>query len=542
MTQIGRRPPLRPDQLAPEILRLAQAEAPRPEFFQRLCEALASTVRSGTVNLWVIEGPVWLDLHWDRVAGFSARRCSAPEAATIENLCPLAGWEPEGWDHDVLTVRSSKTGGSQSVTVLALVAGDRKAGWLAFPGSDPAYLVEREAEEFLRVAEALAIALEQQRLLAAIRERVKEVTCTYGLSELTDGPDALEELLTKAAELIPPAMQYPEVAVASIVLDGQSHAKSAFEVKAGLRTPLVIGGAERGWVEVAYTEDCPRLGEAEFLPEEVELLATVARQVSGLVERRENRAEREKLERRLRHADRLATIGTLSAGVAHELNEPLGAVLGFAQLASGHPDVPEAVSGDLKKIENAALHAREIVRQLMLFARRDPPLTQPTEWEAVITAALELMTVRCGDAGVAVVEERSCAGVFVDADPARLQQVVVNLIVNAVQAMPNGGTLTIRTRAEDHDAVLEVEDTGVGMEERVRERVFVPFFTTKDVNEGTGLGLAVVHGIVSAHEGNIRVDSIPGEGSRFEVRLPQSDQAGPAGNGQSGRIMEKHSP
>lgn len=524
MTPSNRPPPLRPDQLAPEILRLAQAETPRAEFFRRLCEILASTVRSGALNLWVVEGPMWLDLRWDRDGGFSARRRPAPEAVTVEALCPLAGWEPEGWDHDVLTVRASQNKGPSSVTVLTLVAGDRKAGWLAFPGSDPAYLVKREAEEFLRVSETLAIALEQQRLLAAIRERVKELTCTYGLSRLTDGPDALEELLARAAELIPPATQYPEVAVAGIVLDGQSHGETAAQVNAGFRTPLVIGGAERGWVEVAYTENRPRLGDAVFLPEEVELLATVARQIAGLVERRENRAEREKLERRLRHADRLATIGTLSAGVAHELNEPLGAVLGFAQLASGHPDLPEAVAGDLKKIEDATLHAREIVRQLMLFARRDHPLTQPTEWEAVVTAALALMTVRCRDAGVVIVEERRCDGVFVDADPARLQQVVVNLIVNAVQAMPDGGTLNIRTRAEDHSAVLEVEDTGVGMDERVRERVFVPFFTTKEVNEGTGLGLAVVHGIVTAHEGAIRVDSTPGKGSRFEVRLPQSGQ------------------
>ncbi|MCK5379331.1 MAG: hypothetical protein KAJ78_07995 [Acidobacteria bacterium] len=529
MTLPHRQAPLRPDQLAPEILRLAQAEAPRPEFFQRLCEALASTLRSGTVNLWVVEGPVWLDLRWDRMSGFSACRCPAPEAVTVENLCPLAGWEPEGWDHDVLTVRVSGAQDSSSVTVLTLVAGDRKAGWLAFPGSDPAYLVKREAEEFLRVSETLAIALEQQRLLAAIRERVKELTCTYGLSRLTDGPDVLDELLAKAAELIPPATQYPEVAVAAIVLDGRSHGENAAEASAGFRTPLVISGAERGWVEVAYTEDRPRLGDAAFQPEEVELLATVARQIAALVERRENQAEREKLERRLRHADRLATIGTFSAGVAHELNEPLGAVLGFAQLASGHPDLPEAVGTDLKKIEDAALHAREIVRQLMLFSRRDPPLTQSTEWEAVITAALALMTVRCSDADVVVVEERSAAGILVDADPARLQQVVVNLIVNAVQAMPGGGTLTIRTRAENHTAVLEVEDTGVGMDERVRERVFVPFFTTKDVNEGTGLGLAVVHGIVTAHEGSIRVDSVLGKGSRFEVRLPQSGQAGPAG-------------
>ncbi len=530
-THSYRHAPLRPDQLAPEILRLAQAEAPRAEFFQRLCEALASTVRSGSVNLWVVEGQVWLDLRWDEFNGFSARRHPAPKAVTVGSLCPLAGWEPEGWDQDVLTVRTSSGQGPTSVTVVTLVAGHRTAGWLAFPGSDPAYLIKREAEEFLRVSETLAIALEQQRLLAAVRERVKELMCTYEISRLTDGPDELGSLLAKAAELIPPATQYPEVAVAAIVLDGQSHGETAAEVSAGFKTPLVIGGAQRGWVEVAYTEDRPRLGDAAFQAEEVELLATVVRQIAALVERRENQAERKKLERRLRHADRLATIGTLSAGVAHELNEPLGAVLGFAQLAAGHPELPEAAAGDLKKIEDAALHAREIVRQLMLFARRDAPMTQPTEWEGVITAARDLMTVRCRDAEVVVVEDRNCDGVFVDADPARLQQVVVNLIVNAVQAMPGGGTLAIRTWAEDHTAVLEVEDTGVGMDERVRERVFVPFFTTKDVNEGTGLGLAVVHGIVTAHGGSIRVESVLSQGSLFEVRLPQSGgPGGPAGD------------
>ncbi len=521
------------DQLAPEILRLAQAEAARAEFFRNLCEALASTVRSGRVNLWVVEDPAWLDIRWNREAGFLARRHPAPEVASVEALCALAGWKAEGWDHDVLTVRSPDLPPSTGITVLGLVAGGRRAGWLAFPGEEPAYLIRREAEEFLRVSETLAIAIEHQRLLAAVRERVKELTCTYGLSELTDAPDDLDQLLRRAALLIPPALQYPDVAVATVELDGTVHGERPPEIRASLQVPLVVGGARRGSIETAYIEDRPRLGDDAFLPEETELLATVARQISALVERRENRVEREKLERRLRHADRLATIGTLSAGVAHELNEPLGAVLGFAQLAAAHPDVPEAALDDLHKIEEAALHAREIVRQLMLFARRDPPSTQPTDWEAVITAALGLTSVRRTEAGIDIVEHRGARGVFVDADPARLQQVVVNLIVNAVQAMPGGGTLTVTTRADTENAILEVVDTGIGMDERVRERIFVPFFTTKDVNEGTGLGLAVVHGIVTAHGGSISVDSVPGEGSKFELRLPRSGRSGSISTGGS---------
>ncbi len=292
---------------------------------------------------------------------------------------------------------------------------------------------------------------------------------------------------------------------------------------AQLRAPLVINGGERGWVEIVYTEDRPRVGDEIFMAEEKELLATVARQLAGLVERRQAREEKERLEAKLRHADRLATIGTLAAGVAHELNEPLGAVLGFAQLAGDCAGLPEAAAKDLGKIEDAALHAREIVRQLMLFARREPPQTQPTEIDAVVQAAISLVTVRCREAGVRVIDKAHAPGTMVDADPPRLQQVVINLLVNAVQAMPGGGTLTVATRTEGNEVVLEVADTGLGMDERIRERIFVPFFTTKEVNVGTGLGLAVVHGIVTAHGGSIQVESAPGSGSLFIVRLPRSD-------------------
>ena len=103
-----------------------------------------------------------------------------------------------------------------------------------------------------------------------------------------------------------------------------------------------------------------------------------------------------------------------------------------------------------------------------------------------------------------------------------MNQVLVNLVVNAIQAMPQGGTLTVETRAEGGRALLAVEDTGAGMEEEVKKQIFIPFFTTKDVNEGTGLGLPVVHGIVTSHRGAIKVRTHKGRGSRFEIRLPMA--------------------
>lgn len=519
--------PLEPGRLTQTILALAGAELPRVEFFRQLCMNLARAVRSGAVELWLTDHETWVSLRWELSLGFAATRLETPADADISALCAVANLVPEGWDQGVLTVRPAADSAAPSITVLPLVAGDRRAGWLSFPSPDPSYLVRREADGFLRVSETLAIALEQQRLLAALRERVKELTCTHGLSSLAERSEPLDELLIEAAQLIPCALQFPEVGRATVVLDRIAHCSSIANPAARLTAPLWVNGVDRGHVEIVYTEDRPRVGEDLFLPEEHELLGTIARQLSGLVERREAREEKDRLESKLRHADRLATIGTLAAGVAHELNEPLGAVLGFTQLAAGSPEVPANVAGDLGKIEEAALHARSIVRQLMLFARRDLPKTQATELDTVVQAALSLVRARCKESNVVVRELMDADGVCVDADPPRLQQVVVNLLVNAVQAMPDGGILTVSTRSDNGNAVLEVKDTGVGMEEHTRERIFVPFYTTKEVNVGTGLGLAVVHGIVTAHGGSIRVASKPGNGTTFEVLIPRCPSVRP---------------
>jgi signal transduction histidine kinase len=111
--------------------------------------------------------------------------------------------------------------------------------------------------------------------------------------------------------------------------------------------------------------------------------------------------------------------------------------------------------------------------------------------------------------------------VELEADPGQLHQVLVNLAVNAMQAMPEGGDLLLRTRGREKEVALIVIDTGCGMTDKVREQIFLPFFTTKDVDQGTGLGLSVVHGIVASHGGQIEVESSPGQGARFEIRLPR---------------------
>ncbi len=357
----------------------------------------------------------------------------------------------------------------------------------------------------------------------ALRERVKELTCLYGIAELSGRPEAsLDEILRGIAELLPPAWQYPEIAAARVTLDRHTHATPGFEESAGgsQRSGLVVNGQTRGFVEVIYSREKPLLDEGPFLREERNLIDTIARHVSVVIERREAREEHARLQEQLRHADRLATIGQLAAGVAHEINEPLGSILGFAQLAAKHPQVPEEVARDLARIVGSSMHAREIIRKLMTFARQTPPSKHSVNLNDLIEDGLTFFEARCAKAGVKLVRKMAPDLPDVTADSAQINQVIVNLVVNALQAMPDGGSLEVITRKADSWVELLVVDDGEGMSADVLKKIFLPFFTTKDIKEGTGLGLSVVHGIVTAHDGSIDVESRPGQGASFKVRLP----------------------
>jgi signal transduction histidine kinase len=237
------------------------------------------------------------------------------------------------------------------------------------------------------------------------------------------------------------------------------------------------------------------------------------------------KGERSRLEEQLRQADRLATLGMLAAGAAHELNEPLGSILGFAQLCAKTPALPEPARRDLAKISKAALHAREIIKKLLLFARQTPPQLATIDLNAIVEEGIELLVPQCEKSAIQVERELPWDLPPVVADPGQVRQVVLNLVVNAVQASPRGGRIRVSTSSDESHVQLLVEDFGSGMSEAVVEQIFLPFYTTKEVGQGTGLGLSVVHGIVSAHGGTVEVDSAPGQGARFRVRLPRAPRS-----------------
>ncbi len=373
-----------------------------------------------------------------------------------------------------------------------------------------------------QLSQTLGVALAHRRLQLALRERVKELTCLYGIARLAAQPEiSLDQLLQKTVELLPPGWLYPDSACARIVLGDRTFATGNFrKAVQSMKADLVVNGKVAGFVEVGYIWEKPQLDEGPFLGEERNLIDTIAHEVSVLVEQKQAETERSRLVEQLLHADRLATIGQLGAGLAHELNEPLANILGFAQLAGKDPSLTGQTSQDVAKIVSAALHAREVISKLLVFARETKPEISRVNLNDLVEDGMHFLHSRCSKAGIELIRNLSQNPVELTADRSQLLQVLTNLVVNSIQAMPDGGQLTISTAAEGDYVLLTVEDTGTGIDPEVMKNIFNPFFTTKDVDQGTGLGLSVVHGIVSSHGGMIDVDSELGRGTKFTLKFP----------------------
>jgi len=243
--------------------------------------------------------------------------------------------------------------------------------------------------------------------------------------------------------------------------------------------------------------------------------------------------ERKRLEEQLAGAQRMEALGLLAGGVAHDFNNLLTAIAGYGELARMHLDEPERVRGDLHEVLNAAGRAADLTRQLLAFGRRQVLEHDVVDLNAVVAETRPLLERLLGS-GVEIALRNEPGLWATRADSGQLGQVLVNLVVNARDAMPDGGRLTIETANETVEAdggevppgeyvVVSVRDTGLGIDPSVRERLFEPFFTTKEVGKGTGLGLAVVYGIVEQSRGHVVVRSEPGRGADFRVFLPRTE-------------------
>ena len=230
--------------------------------------------------------------------------------------------------------------------------------------------------------------------------------------------------------------------------------------------------------------------------------------------------DRDELERRLVQADKLSSIGLLAAGVAHEVNTPLAVISTYAQLLAKQISDDEQKSKLLDKIAKQTFRASEIVNSLLSFSRTSPTEFVEVDVSKVIQETLSLVEHQLEKSGVAVKLDAPSTLPPIKGNSGKLQQVFLNLFLNARDAMDAGGTLTVHAWSEGGFARIDVADNGQGIAPEHLERIYDPFFTTKGARKGTGLGLAVTYGIVREHGGSIEVESRVGAGSRFRVELP----------------------
>jgi signal transduction histidine kinase len=226
-------------------------------------------------------------------------------------------------------------------------------------------------------------------------------------------------------------------------------------------------------------------------------------------------------------SEKLASIGQLAAGVAHEINNPVGVILGFAQFLQKRMTPDHVLAGPLSTIERESIRCKQIVENLLNFARMDEPRLLELDLHQTLEATCHLLEYQLSHGNAQLVRCYAADLPRVLADPQQIQQVFVNLMLNAQQAMPQGGHLEIRTWLEDDAVAIAFSDEGVGIPPETKSRIFDPFFTTKEPGQGTGLGLSVSYGIVKRHGGRIDVESQVNKGSTFTMRLPLTQDSAP---------------
>jgi two-component system NtrC family sensor kinase len=235
---------------------------------------------------------------------------------------------------------------------------------------------------------------------------------------------------------------------------------------------------------------------------------------------------REFTTRRIMESERLAHIGQLAAGVAHEINNPLQGIVTYSHLLLERATTEDGCRESLQKIVKQANRCRDIIRGLLDFSRQRKPEKRLSKVNRVLEECVSLVDNQALFHNIRIVRRLNQNLPQVLVDPSQIQQVFMNMIINAAEAMNGAGQLTLTTRYVPADSAVEVEfaDTGHGISEEDLDRIFGPFFTTKEVGHGTGLGLAISYGIVQEHKGTITVESQVGQGATFTIRLPVTSE------------------
>lgn len=350
-----------------------------------------------------------------------------------------------------------------------------------------------------------------------LKERIKELSCLYDISKtISNNVPCSESILKEICSIVKIAWRFNDISIVELKLKefyfctSNLPENSSFQV-----SPIFIFEKESGFIKVHY----PTESATYFLIEEQKLLDQVALEIGTYIEKNKIREKEKQFQRSVERIDRLSILGEITAGIAHELNTPLGNILGFAELIN-EQDIDKQVSQDISKIINAAIYSREIVKKLMFFSSEMPQNMEIVLIKPIVDEALLLLGPNFKKAQVSYQLTFDNPDLKAQIDNIQLTQVLFNILINSIYVAPKNSIIVVKVFSDIENLIIEIADEGSGIPEEIKSRIFEPFFTTKPIGEGSGLGLSVVHGIIKSHKGDIvALDNKP-KGTIFQVRLP----------------------
>ena len=501
------------------------------EVMRRVVNAARELIKAEASVLWLFEAGVLWPVAWEGIEDRAAEplrftlthnfaeRLALERKVSVRHLLAQAGGPPP----------TAIFGTSGQALAVSFVGPEGLVAVLAVGGARPREFTAVEERLLLALADHAAVAVENARLYRRLRQELE-----------------VRERLTAILDVTTDLVAISDLSARLLYLNGAGQSLLGVTAEESLGLPIAGLVPER-LRPVVQDEILPTLlrdgrwtGEAVLLARDgrevaVSVVAVAHRAADGAVEFLSaivrDMTERKRIEAELRRqrealyqTEKLTTMGTVLAGVAHELNNPLTAVTGYANLLrqdlAGTPSATRA-----ENIAHAADRCASIVRNFLALARKYPPERQVVRLNDIARDAAELLAYHLRVDGIEVRLDLEEGLPVLWADPHQLHQVVVNLITNArdeLRKAPAPRRLTLRTRAGKTRGrvAVDVEDTGPGVSAEIRDRIFEPFFTTKPVGQGTGLGLSLCHGIVEGHGGTLSLVSEPGAGAIFRVELP----------------------
>ncbi|MEO9659567.1 MAG: HAMP domain-containing sensor histidine kinase [Maribacter dokdonensis] len=356
---------------------------------------------------------------------------------------------------------------------------------------------------------------------AKLKERVKELTCLYEVTSIIVNADydQIDASLEAIVYCLKRAWQFEQVTEVFLKVGEYTVQTDDFKPNmVCLSSKIKVFNKLEGEVMVGYPSE--KYSIDDFLIEEQTLLNNVALDIGNLIERKQIRDSEALTRRKMERTDRLHILGEITAGIAHELNTPLANILGFAELLTDKMTDKQSVR-DLEKIMDSAIFSREIVKKLMFFACEMPQEMKRVQLIPIVTSVIKLLAPSLRDKKIKLVTTYENEDLVLQADTVQLTQVLFNLIMNAIYYSPENGIISVKVLDTENHILLKIADQGEGIPKELEDKVFEPFFTTKPIGEGTGLGLSVVHGIITSHKGTIEHEQNTPKGTIFTVNFPK---------------------